>query len=254
MQPQLKAAGDASARTVAGIAAVFGNVDLYGDVIMPGAFVKTIAQEFEAERSVRHLWQHSFFDPPTAVVTKLSEVTREELPEAVLEKAPEALGGLYIERDYLDTARGNEILASIKAGAINQMSFGFDAVAFDLKVTVDTQGNEKQIRQLNEVKLYDTSDVLWGANAATVATDAKDMQGLLSQLFLSLKSGRRNANTDESLINQIHNITVALGTTKCKGITSADDAEEDDEQKAALVLTQRRAAFRRLQFETLIGS
>lgn len=251
---EAKTDGSAS-RKVAGIAAVFGNVDVYDDVILPGAFKNTIEREFKSENAVRHLWQHSFFDPPTAVVTDLKEVTREELPPAVLEKAPEATGGLFIEREYLEDPESDRIFRAVQKGALNQMSFGFDAIKKIEKTSVDqATGIEKTIRFLEEVKLYDTSDVLWGANSATVATDAKDLNGLLQKLFISLKAGARNRATDLKTINQIHALTIELGSTTCKGIVGEDD-EEEDAKSAAGILAKNRAALRRLNFEFLrIGS
>jgi len=115
-------------RTVKGITAVFGNIDDGGDRIHRGSFRKTIQ---ENAVNVQHLWQHRGDEPPTAVVKELKEVGRDDLPEEVRAKYPDATGGLYVAREYLETERGNDILTGIRANAITKMSIGFNAIKFD---------------------------------------------------------------------------------------------------------------------------
>lgn len=148
-------------RTVTGIAAVFGNVDDGGDMLHPGAFTKTIK---EGRSRVRHLWNHDASQPPTAVIRDLREIGRGDLPPDMVQQFPDAKGGLQVSREYLDTPRASEILASIRAGAINEMSFGFIPVRKDL-----SHADGKSVRNLREVALLDTSDVPWGMNPATRA-------------------------------------------------------------------------------------
>lgn len=84
---------------------------------------------------------------------------------------PEATGGLLVVRDYLRTPRGDEILEGIKSGAIAEMSFGYDPLKFDFE-EVETGDGKLLVRNLREGRLYDTSDVNWGMNAATTAAKA----------------------------------------------------------------------------------
>ena len=150
-----------SDRTVTGIASVFGNIDDGDDITHPGAFAKTLK---EGSARVRHLWQHDARSPPTARIVELREVSRDELPDDVRRIYPDAKGGLLVSREYLDTPRGNEILQGIRAGAITEMSFGFNVVKKDMS-SVDG----KQVRNLRENRLFETSDVMWGMNPATRA-------------------------------------------------------------------------------------
>lgn len=182
-------------RTVTGIAAVFGNIDSVRDRLHPGSFAKTIQ---EAGRQAKHLWNHSFFDPPTAVIKNLQEVGRDALGAEILALAPEATGGLEVQREYLNTDRAEEIFEGIKSGAINQMSFGFDPVKWDY--TNEGDGPDTyltRIRELREVKLYDTSDVNWGANDATIASKAFNglpLEFVLQALAQHVKSARADAS------------------------------------------------------------
>ena len=75
---------------IEGYAAVIGNVDDGNDVIDPGAFTKTIA---ENGARIKMGWQH---EGPFGVTTYIAEVGRDALPPAVLARAPGALGGVLV--------------------------------------------------------------------------------------------------------------------------------------------------------------
>lgn len=148
--------------TCTGITAVMGNIDAYNDIIVSGAFLKTIQ---ENGKRFKWLWSHNPFEPPTAKVLKAYELGKGDLPQSVLDKAPESTGGLAIERQYLQTPRAQEILQGIKAGAIDEGSIGYDVVKSDFGRLGD-----KGVQYLREIKLYEGSDVVFGANDATVAS------------------------------------------------------------------------------------
>lgn len=154
-------------RSVTGIFSVFGNQDSsywQPDIVHAGAFKKTLK---ERKDKIYHLWQHNFYEPPIAVVEAIKELSRDELPKEVLKVSPDITGGMEVTRRYLDTPKANEVFANISEGVPLEMSFGFDAIKFDF---VEMDG--KTVRNLREVKLYETSDVLWGANSATLASKA----------------------------------------------------------------------------------
>lgn len=224
-------------RTVTGLAAVFGNVDSGGDRIHKGAFKKTLK---ESGPRVKHLWQHDMGQPPIATVKELKEVGREELPDTVAKKWPDATGGLLVVRKYLDTPRGNEILEGIKAGAIGEMSFAYDALKYDFE---EDKESKTVIRNLREVRLWETSDVVWGMNAATVASKGVDyrieqLDGLLKDIHdtadLEGKAGRvlsaRNLNRLRDALTVLSEILAA-----------AEPQEDEDAKARALALTE---AFR----------
>jgi HK97 family phage prohead protease len=216
-------------RTVTGIASVFGNLDSYNDRIWPGAFTKTIS---ERGSKVYHLWQHAMDQPAIAIIRSLREVGRTELPQVVLDAAPDATGGLEVAREYLDTPRANEVLLGLQAGITYEMSFAFDPVKYDFEED-ENDSMWGAIRNLREVRLYETSDVLWGANAATVASKMP-LQLLLRQLdgiIAEIKAGRRHSDGDLKLINQIAQSALDLGATNISLLEATDD-DPADEPKA----------------------
>lgn len=171
-------------RTRAGIFAVMGNRDSGGDRLMPGCFQKTFT---EGRDRARHLWNHDFAAPPTAKVEDLYEITAADLPDQVRQFAPDATGGAVVVRTYLETDRGNEILAALDAGAIDEMSFAFDAVKREY-CEEESNGQKMQTRVIREVRHYESSDVLWGMNPATLATRSSVLLFQLKTLLAEFKS------------------------------------------------------------------
>lgn len=153
-------------RTIVGIFAVHGNVDDGGDRSHMGAF----ADATTGRNRVKHLWNHGggWFDrgqtPPIAVVKSIREIGRDELPAEVLTYAPEATGGAEVTRTYLKNDRANEILEGIKEGAITEMSY-----AYEVTKATFTETEDRYIREIHGMTLFDTSDVNWGMNMATMS-------------------------------------------------------------------------------------
>jgi HK97 family phage prohead protease len=213
--PEIKS--ESNGRTITGICAVFGNVDSVGDRIQPGAFTKTLRDN--SADYFKHLWNHDFSGYPTAKILDLKEIGRHELPREVLDKAPNATGALLVKREYIE-GLGDNAFQGIKAGAINEMSFGFDVVKHEMK-----SENGAEVRELKELRLYDTSDVLWGANPATVAaglktfTETHDFKALLmndAELYFDLlpemvKVGRTISAANMEKLRGIMNVLKELG-------------------------------------------
>ncbi len=154
------------------IFAVFGNIDDGKDIAHPGSFTKTLA---ERGAKVRVLDNHNA-DSIMSVIGKplsIREISREELPTDLLQRFPDASGGVQARTQFLlDTPEGKGAFERIKAGAVDEWSFGYDALDVDFsKATRD--GKEFTVRNLRTVKLYEYSPVLWGMNAATVTLGIK---------------------------------------------------------------------------------
>lgn len=210
-------------RTVTGFAAITGNIDMGNDRIIKGAFRKTLKEQGSR---IKHLWMHDPYQPPAAAIKEISEVGVEQLPETLVAEHPEITGALMVTREYLDTPRGNELLAGIKAGAISEMSFAYDPIKFDFEKTDDTT----TVRNLREVRLWDVADVTWGMNGLTIAAKARDGRAeYLLQELAAYKSGRvlsaRNLGRLKEALATLEEILLA-----------AEPPEDDEDLKA---LTQQ---------------
>lgn len=245
-------------RTVTGIFAVHGNVDGGGDRSHPGLF-----GDFSAEggrvRAV-HLWQHDSRQPPIATIDRLFEVAKADLPAAVRLYAPDATGGVAVQRTYLETPRGNEVLAGLRAGAIAEMSYAYEPTKWDYE---EMDGQTHPIRNLYAADLYDTSDVNWGMNPATSAEGSKGQPlhieqataraavAKLADRWESLhalrvvKEGRRfSANS----VAEIEEAVAALeaATKRLKGLIATSEPEKASAaavRAARLEWQQRRIAL-----------
>lgn len=222
-------------RTVTGFAAVFGNIDSGYDRLFKGAFKKTLK---ESGNRVKHLWQHDMALPPIATVKELREVGRDELPGDVQKAYPEATGGLLVVRKYLDTPRGNEILEGLKNGAISEMSFAYDPLKYDFEeLKGDDAPTPTTVRNLREVRLWETSDVVWGMNAATVASKSDEyriaqLEGMVKRLDNNVKAGRvlsaANLNRLKDALDVLQRILLA-----------AEPQDDGEKARRVLALTER---------------
>lgn len=137
-----------------GYLAVFGNVDSYGDRILPGAFAKSLASIASAGRKVPVLWQHEW-DSPIGAFDSLAEDGT----------------GLYVTGHLLkaDVARAREAYALIKSGVISGLSIGYQ--------TVQARAAEEGVRDLLELRLWEGSLVTFPANEAARVDAVKHALG-----------------------------------------------------------------------------
>lgn len=240
-------------RTVTGFAGIFGNIDSGNDRTWAGAFKKTIAERSDR---VRHLWQHDMMQPPIAAIRELRECGKEDLPADLRKKYPDATGGLLVVREYLSTPRGDEVLEGIRSGAISEMSFGYDPIKYDFEG--DPKKGETTIRNLRECRLWDTSDVNWGMNEATVASK-NDPAVVLAQLLDNLKAAQ---GFDPAALSKAGRVLSASNLEKLKAaletltmILSAAEPLSDDNGKTAVpvapALTETELATLKARYDEL---
>lgn len=129
-----------------GILATYGNVDLGGDVIEPGAFTKTIA---EHGNTVKLLWQH---EPSNIIGTLL------------LADGPDALrvkGQIELDDDIPFTKTAYKLL---KKQLLSGLSIGYDTIKDSI---------EGGVRHLKELRLWEGSLVTFPMNEMATVTSVK---------------------------------------------------------------------------------
>ena len=163
---------DAEEGIVEHVIAVMGNLDSGDDIIDPGAFSKTVV---ENGRRVRVLDNHQT-DSALRVVGKpliLREISRVELPQKVIDYAPDATGGLLAITQYaMDTGAGRDMFHLVKGGFVPETSIGYDALNVEFR-DVERDGRRVKARVLKEIRLWEYSNVIWGMNEATATLSAK---------------------------------------------------------------------------------
>jgi HK97 family phage prohead protease len=155
------------------------------DLIELGAFTKTIQERGPAGLNrIRVLWQHAW-NNVIGMPLVIMEHDRKQLPADVLERYPEATGGLFTRTQFvMDVQQGREAFALYKAGAMSEWSIGFDTLNFEW----DQDDDEREFRRLKEIRLWEYSPVTWGANPATVTTDVKEAKPFPTEHSCRLRS------------------------------------------------------------------
>ena len=186
-----------------GYGSVFGVKDSYSDIVMPGAFAKSLAKWEEKGELPALLWQHKP-DEPIGVFTKMEEDDH----------------GLYVEGKLLidDDPLAKRAYAHLKAGSIKAMSIGYQLVEYDYD-------KDKGAFQLKEIDLWETSLVTFPANEEARIDNVKSsLQGgelpqpaLVEQCLRDAGFSRKQAKTilsggykalrdaDGEAVNQIKN-------------------------------------------------
>lgn len=198
---------DAEQGIVEAIVSTMGVRDHGRDIIVNGAYAKTIA---ERGRQVHVLNAHNSWriEDVIGMPLALREVGRDELPAELLAMHPSATGGLWTQTKYLlNTPEGLGAFERIKVGAIQQYSIGYEAIQFEIVKEADGT----HTRYLKEVKLWEYSPVLWGMNPATMTTSVKADLEVMNQLLL--KVGRTLSRTNEkAIVAAVQQLTEAQQT------------------------------------------
>lgn len=158
---------------IEGFPAIFGNVDADGDVIVPGAFARTIkGAGRKAILGLDH--EHGL-----GTTLELAEVTRNDLPREIIAAAPDATGGLW--------ARGQVMLTPENIVHLETMGRMTDAgnppgMSFTYATIAERKAKSRFGREVNELVELQLDE--WGPdlrkkprNAAARLTRAKADDG-----------------------------------------------------------------------------
>lgn len=129
---------------VKGYGSYFDNKDADDDVIMRGAYQKTIKENGER---VKYLYQHNMMQP----IGKMNELYEDEK-------------GLVFVAEVPKTQLGKDVIELMKAGVITENSVGI------LPIQKEDRGD---YRELKEVKLFEVSAVTLAANDQAKIMDVK---------------------------------------------------------------------------------
>lgn len=163
---------DLSKRTVIGYFSQFGSKDSDGDIIVKGAFSKTIK---ENETRIAHLLQHNIQQP----IGKIQSLTEDS-------------NGLKFESIMSKSTLGNDTLIQYQEGILREHSIGFNIV----------KRSEAQPEEIAEVKLWEGSTVTFGANPNTpvigIKSEFEKEEELLKRLQALESFMKKGSVSDES--------------------------------------------------------
>ena len=135
---------DEYAGIVKGYGSYFGNKDSDNDVIMKGAYKKTIA---ENGSRVKYLYQHNMMQP----IGKMKEMYEDDK-------------GLVFVAEIAKTQLGKDVVELMKSGVLTENSVGIMPMQKE---------NRGDYREITEVKLYEISAVTLAANEEAKILDVK---------------------------------------------------------------------------------
>ena len=187
--------------------------DLYGDVVVKGAFTGTLEQDFpDGGAHIPIHWQHQDNSPTDIIGETLSAVEDEH-------------GLLVTARLDTDLPEGQRAYELLKRGLIHQMSIGFIPTQ---TAWVDQSGQSGDpfagYREIREVKLFEISLVQVAANQGAEVLEVK------SGRVLSAANEEKLRNALQSLNEVLDGVAEDNGDAKKPDDTSGDspDSTPDD--------------------------
>ena len=148
---EVKGEGEGGILHIKAYALAFGNIDSWGDIIMPGACDDFLAGP-DADRMAL-CWQHDR-------ATVIGKITAKGVDDY----------GMWIEADILPTTAGNDAAILLKNGAVKEFSIGYRATKYHWE---HREGYDYDIRILEAIEVIEVSPVTTAANPAAILVSAK---------------------------------------------------------------------------------
>lgn len=141
---------DPVAGTFEAIVSVFGNVDLGGDRVMPGAFKNTLREWAAKGDPIPVIWSHEWDNPESHI--------------GIVLDAKEVTEGLWVraQLDVEANPKAAYVARLLKDRRVTQFSFGYYARAYR-----DVNEDGKTVRELTDLEVFEVGPTLLGMNPST---------------------------------------------------------------------------------------
>lgn len=159
------------------IVSVFGNVDSYGDRVMPGAFADDV-KRWKAGQPLPVIWSHKWDDPFAHIGYALD--------------ADETDRGLWVKgqiEDLADNPTAAQVHRLLKARRVTQFSFAYDVLdggQVDEEIEAGGEKVQRSVYELRKLMTHEVGPCLLGVNQETELLGAK-----AANLALATVAGRR---------------------------------------------------------------
>ncbi len=182
---------DTTGRKVKIALSAFGNIDSDSDMILKGAFAKSISErgpQSSSNRQIAFLRYHNWENQ----IGKFESLTETD-------KFLEAVGILG------NSTKGNDAFLDYQDGIIREHSIGFQYIADKMTYIENPVDPSKNYYEIKEVKLWEGSAVTFGANSLTPVLDVAKgnhteyLQTLNDEMNGFIKALRNGQGTDERL-------------------------------------------------------
>jgi HK97 family phage prohead protease len=204
---------DAKQGIVSGYFSAFGMVDSDGDIIMPGAFKRSIQDwGVEGKQRIKHLLNHD----PSKPLGKLMTLKEDGY-------------GLYYESKVGTHQLGKDFIKMVESGLISEHSIGFR--------TLREQKNDTA-NEIHEVMLFEGSSLTaWGANEHTPMLGIKSIKNIdeIKEQIRTFEKFIRNSDvTDDTIelclikVRQLAQAVEQMSSTK---VTDEEPEQQKGEEK-----------------------
>lgn len=213
---------------VSGYFSAFGNVDADGDMIMSGAYSKTIKENFSR---IRHLLNHNATQP----LGKLLELKEDS-------------HGLFYRSQIGTHSLGQDFLKMLESELIKEHSVGFQIVKNedDREMRWNRDGiTMTGVNKITEIKLWEGSSLTaWGANSNTPITEVKgvaDVEDLATRIKAMEKFCKDSDATDDTIqllliqIKQLQQIIIEKSTPPAPAVEPPKDEKLNDQIKLLIL-------------------
>lgn len=200
-----------------GRASVYGVVDGYGDVVMPGSFTKSLA---DLGGRIKVLNQHNPSDPIGIATLSDSELSLN------------AVGQLC-----MDLQSAKDMHTRLTNGLIDGISIGYE---------VTKEAYLGGVRQLQEITLWEISLVTFPANTFARVIDVKHAHAaadIAAGFAADLKAGRVLSNANREKIKNAHG-AMTDASTLLQELLDLTDVNLDDAKAMSMLLKVKRARLR----------
>ena len=173
---------DSKKGRVTGYFASFNNQDSDGDIILPGAFTKSISETGPGSMQprIKHLMNHDT-SKPLGVLSSLSEDSK----------------GLAYESNVGTHSLGQDYIKMVESGLITEHSIGYRRIKWE------NDSTDQSLTYLKELQLWEGSSLTaWGANSLTPITGLKSeikIDDLIEKQKMIEKFCRATTATDETI-------------------------------------------------------
>lgn len=187
------------------VVSVFGNVDLQGDRVMPGAFSKSIDKWKKSGDPIPIIWSHEWGDP-FAHIGFADPNLAEEIAQGL-----KLVGHFDVHKPF-----AKQVYDLVKERRVKEWSFAYDVE--------DERTAQDRANELLVLDIIEAGPTLKGANPDTVTLGVKHV--LEHAAERGAKIGRVLSTKNESSLRQAHNM---IGTV----LASLEKPEpEEDEAKS----------------------
>lgn len=198
------------------IVSVFDNVDLYGDVVVAGAFTDTLAAWAAKGDPIPIYYSHQLRDPDMCIGEVL--------------EAKETAEGLWV-RGRLDiddpgTSKAPQVYRLMKGRRLTQFSFTYDVDEGSWVEGKNDDGSSYQYYELRKLKLHEVGPTPIGANPSTELLAVKAASERAQLFAADVKAGRVLSAAHEDTLRSARTL-LKSAIQNLDGVLSAAETSND---------------------------